>query len=142
MRKSQSVASAVLAAGLLFGGAGAAMAAGWQKITGLHSTGVELSGAKYRFNPAARNHGGFEWQGDLVDTEAGDGHNVYVQVRVEGYGWNRFNGQQKKAVHLHKTVFDGAAQYTGQAFIRACRDRGSLRPDNCSPTNHYTSKKK
>lgn len=82
--KSKSVACALLAAGLFFGGAGAAMAAGWQKISGLGSTGVELSRAKYRFNPAGQNHGGFEWLGDLVDADPGDGHNVYVQVRCRG----------------------------------------------------------
>lgn len=137
MRKLKSVASAVLAAGLFLGGAGAAVAAGWQKIHGLNSGGVELARAKYRFNAAGQNHGGFEWLGDLVDADPDDGHNVYVQVRVDGYGWNRFNGEQKKEVHLHKTVYDGAAQYTGRAYIRACRDRGSLRPDNCSPTKFY-----
>ncbi|MER5747297.1 hypothetical protein [Streptomyces sp. NPDC002225] len=140
MRKSKAAASAVLAAGLFFGGAGVAMAAGWQRVPDLESGGVKLSKGQYRFNPAGRNHGGFEWQGDLADVSPGDGNNVYVQVRVEGYSWNRFNGQQKKTVHLHKTVYDGAARYTSTAHIRACRDRGSLRPDNCSRTMHYKNK--
>ncbi|MFD0338335.1 hypothetical protein ACFVH0_06510 [Streptomyces sp. NPDC127117] len=139
MRKSAT--SAVLAAGLFFGGAGAAMAVGWHGLPLLDSDGVAFRQGQYFFNPAGTNHGGFEWRGDLEDTDRKDGHNVYMQVRVQGYAWNRFNGKQKAKVHLHKTVYDGAARHTTEAYIRACRDRGSLRPDNCSLTKHYKTKK-
>ncbi|MFE0250487.1 hypothetical protein [Streptomyces sp. NPDC059010] len=60
-----------------------------------------------------------------------------VQVRVEGYDWSRFNGKQKKTVWLDKLSYDGAALHTDDAWIRACRDRGSLHPDNCSVTKEY-----
>ncbi|MFE4335458.1 hypothetical protein ACFRQM_40440, partial [Streptomyces sp. NPDC056831] len=41
---------------------------------------VRGDGAKY---------GAFHRKGDLQDTSAGDGRNVRVQVKVEGYSWNR-----------------------------------------------------
>ncbi|EDY46097.1 conserved hypothetical protein [Streptomyces sp. SPB074] len=62
---------------------------------------------------------------------------MYVQAKVEGYSWNRFRGKQRGTVHMNKVVYDGAALYVSDAWIRVCRDRGSLRPDNCSPTKHY-----
>ncbi|SDN94731.1 hypothetical protein SAMN04487981_107368 [Streptomyces sp. cf386] len=61
-----------------------------------------------------------------------------MQVKVEGYDWNRFNGKQKKTVSLDKLVYDGAALHTDDVWVRARRDRGSLRPDNCSGTKHYS----
>ncbi len=73
----------------------------------------------------------------LDDTDNGDGHNVYMQVRVEGYDWSRYNGKQKKTVHFDQLNWDGAALHTDDAYIRVCRDKGSLNPDNCSPTKHY-----
>ncbi|MFF8280575.1 hypothetical protein ACF05T_31600 [Streptomyces lateritius] len=100
------------------------------------SDGVRLSGA-YLWEPRGQNHGGFHFKVTLEDALAGDGHNVYVQAKVEGYGWNRFYGVQKKNVQIDKIVYDGAAQTTGEAWIRACRDRGSLRPDNCTVTKEY-----
>ncbi|WP_308377556.1 hypothetical protein [Streptomyces sp. ISL-99] len=60
-----------------------------------------------------------------------------MQVKVEGYSWSRFNGKQRKSVPLNKLTYDGAARYTSDGYIRVCRDRGSLRPDNCSVTKHY-----
>ncbi|GGV90450.1 hypothetical protein GCM10015535_46630 [Streptomyces gelaticus] len=135
------MANAVLAAGLILGGAGTAVAVAWHGLPSLESDGVKFRQGQYFFNPAGRNHGGFEWRGDLDDVDHKDGHNVYMQVRVEGYGWKRFDGKQKTKIHLHKTVYDGAARYTAEAFVRACRDRGSLRPDNCSPTQHYRNRK-
>ncbi|CAI4168309.1 hypothetical protein KQH21_14075 [Streptomyces sp. IpFD-1.1] len=134
MRRS---AVAVLAAGLFFTGAGSAVADAWRNMPTLRSTGVKLTKGKYTMYPKFTKHGGFRFKADLVDDERGDGHNVYVQARVEGYSWRRFNGQQKKTVTIQKEVYDGAALYVSEAWIRACRDRGSLRPDNCTRTLHY-----
>ncbi|MGW2842104.1 hypothetical protein ACWCWD_30480 [Streptomyces sp. NPDC001493] len=135
--RRKAVVSAALAAGLFAGGAGAALAASWHTIPRLKSSGALFSSGTYRFNPKGTEHGGFEFKGKLKDTDSGDGHNVYVEVRVEGYDWNRFYGKQKKTVSLHKLVYDAAAQYTSDAGIRVCRDKGTLHPDNCATAPHY-----
>ncbi|WP_329118193.1 hypothetical protein [Streptomyces sp. NBC_01353] len=135
MRKLATVA---VAAGLFLGGAGAATADGWKSLGEMQTLGAELQYPEYRWWPKGENHGGFSFRGRLKDLDSKDGHNVYVQVKVEGYSWNRFNGQQKKTVAMNKVVYDGAAQYTRNADIRVCRDRGSLRPDNCTPTKSYS----
>ncbi|MFJ1544107.1 hypothetical protein [Streptomyces sp. NPDC088246] len=49
-----------------------------------------LSSSGVRFEVPGAKYGAFHWKGDLQDTSAGDGHNVYVQVKAEGYGWNRY----------------------------------------------------
>ncbi|MEV6331326.1 hypothetical protein [Streptomyces sp. NPDC051909] len=134
MRKWVSVA---IAAGLFLGGVGGAVADSWHTIPNVHTDGVEFKGGSYVFEPKSRNHGGFHFRGSLRDVSPNDGHNVYVEVKVEAYDWNRFKGTQKKYVDLDKVVWDGAAQFTSQARLRVCRDRGSLRPDNCVPTFHY-----
>ncbi|WP_327314920.1 hypothetical protein [Streptomyces sp. NBC_01235] len=130
----------VLATGAFLVGAGTAVGAvGWQGIPAMHSSGVDFVEAKYRFNPAGHNHGAFEWKGDLKDSQPEDGHNVYMLVRVEGHGWVRYNGKQRKTVSLHHSNWDGAQRYTNTAEIKACRDRGSLHPDNCSRTKSFLS---
>nr|WP_203605485.1 hypothetical protein [Streptomyces sp. SID8014] len=134
MRRS---AVAVLAAGLFLTGAGSAVADAWHSMPKLRSEGVVLKNGKYTMYPKFTKHGGFGFKVDLQDDNAADGHNVYVQARVEGYSWRRFNGQQKKTVRIQKEVYDGAALYVSNAWIRACRDRGSLRPDNCTRTLHH-----
>lgn len=134
MRRS---AVAVLAAGLFFTGAGSAVADAWHNMPPLRGKGVTFSNAKYTMYPKFTRHGGFGFKGDLRDADVTDGHNVFVQVKVEGYSWRRFNGQQNKTVRLQKEVYDGAASYVSNAWIRACRDRGTLRPDNCTKTLHY-----
>ncbi|MFF5934872.1 hypothetical protein [Streptomyces sp. NPDC012508] len=87
---------------------------------------------KYKWEPRGQNHGGFHFDVKLTDDEDNDGHNVYLESKVEGYSWSRLYGVQRKTVTLKKVIYDGAAQITSEAWIRACRDRGSLRPDNCS----------
>ncbi|MFJ2815007.1 MULTISPECIES: hypothetical protein [unclassified Streptomyces] len=134
MRK---LAVGVLAGGLFALSAGTAMAASWHSIPTLKTTGATFSKGQYIFRPSGQSHGAFEWKGNLKDVNPDDGDNVYMQVRVEGYGWSRYNGKQKKTVALHKLNWDGAALHTDDAYIRVCRDKGSLNPDNCSPTKHY-----
>ncbi|MEU9862041.1 hypothetical protein AB0D99_14275 [Streptomyces sp. NPDC047971] len=91
----------------------------------------------YKWEPKGQNHGGFHFRLSLKDADPADGHNVYVESKVEGYSWSRLYGKQKKTVQLDKVIYDGAAQYTNEAWIRACRDRGSLRPDNCADTASF-----
>ncbi|MFM9595215.1 hypothetical protein ACKI1J_38195 [Streptomyces scabiei] len=125
----------LVAAGLILSGAGAALAAQERgNIPTLGTRGVEFLEGRYKFNPPGVNHGSFEWTGALKDANARDGHNVYVQVRVEGHGWARYYGKQRRTVQMHQSNWSGSQRYTNDADIRVCRDRGSLRPDNCSPT--------
>jgi hypothetical protein len=129
----------VVAAGLLLMGAGVALAAQQPQgnIPLLDTRGVEFVQGRYKFNPPGTNHGAFEWSGVLRDIDTTDGHNVYVQVRVEGHRWARYYGKQQREVRMHHSNWSGAQQYTNDAKIRVCRDRGSLRPDNCSPTQSF-----
>ncbi|WP_416985019.1 hypothetical protein [Streptomyces sp. T028] len=134
----KKVLTGVMAAAALLAGAGAVWGAGdWANIPRLNSGGVLFLEGESRFNPAGQNHGAFEWKGKLKDAAPGDGHNVYMQVRVEGHTWVRYNGKQGKTVLLHHSNWDGAQRYTTRAEIRACRDRGSLHPDNCSHTAKF-----
>ncbi|MEU3616702.1 hypothetical protein ABZ725_31025 [Streptomyces sp. NPDC006872] len=107
-------------------------------IPRLDTEGVRFSGAKYEFNRPGVNHGAFEWSGLLEDRSATDGHNVYVEAKVHGHEWVRYYGKQRSSVRLHKSNWDGAQRYTGEARLRVCRDRGSLRPDNCIPERKFS----
>lgn len=134
MRKS---AIGVLTAGLFLTGVTTAVAASWKTIPKLTTSGAEFNSGQYTFHPAGTKHGAFEWKGNLKDTDHRDGHNVYVQVKVEGYSWSRYNGTQKKSVFLNNLNWAAPQRYTDDAYIRVCRDKGSFNPDNCSPTKHY-----
>ncbi|MFG2365216.1 hypothetical protein ACGFY3_26815 [Streptomyces mirabilis] len=127
----------VVAAGVFLVGAGTPMVGSWHKLPRLTPTGAQFAQGQYRFNETAQNHGSFEWSGQLKDALPGDNNNVYMLVRVEGHDWVRYNGKQRQTVFLHHSNWDGAQQYTDDADLRACRDRGTLRPDNCSPTRHF-----
>ncbi|MGW3558728.1 hypothetical protein ACWDNT_15360 [Streptomyces sp. NPDC000963] len=130
MRK---ITAAVLTAGLFFGGVGAAVAdSAWHSTKDFVTGGARFEEAKYKWEEPGRMHGAFHVKGRLVDAGFRDNHNVYLQVKVHGYGWNRFNGTQKRSVWIDKIVYDGATRYTRSAEVRVCQNRGSLRPDNCS----------
>ncbi|MFJ5708849.1 hypothetical protein [Streptomyces sp. NPDC093105] len=135
MGKLRKSLTAAVAAGLFFGGAGVAVADSWK---GLHmsSSGVSFEG-NYKWEAKFVHKGGFHVRGDLNDTDHGDGHNVYLRARVEAYDWTRVKGVQKKSVHVDHVFFDGAVLETQHARIQACRDRGSLRPDNCSHLREF-----
>ncbi|MFF2650916.1 hypothetical protein [Streptomyces sp. NPDC058045] len=115
---------------------GSAAAGSWAQIPDRSTDGAEFQQATYMFWPSGSHHGAFEWRGKLSDSTKNDGHNVYVQARVEGQGWSRFNGKQNRTVRLHKRLWNGSQQYVTQAYLRVCRDKGSFQPDNCSPTWH------
>ena len=95
MRK---LAAGALVAGLFAMGAGTAVAASWHDMPTLSTGGAKLHHGEYAWHPAGTHHGAFEWKGKLQDADHGDGHNVYMQVKVEGYDWSRYNGKQKKTV--------------------------------------------
>ncbi|QNS08918.1 hypothetical protein IAG42_24185 [Streptomyces xanthii] len=124
----------LVAAGVFAGGAGVAVAASWHGMQ-LKSAGASFSGW-YLFNKRGVNHGAFEWKGTLKDQDRTDGHNAYIETKIEGHDWTRTYGKQGKAVNLHRSHWDGAQAYTRDAYMRVCRDRGSLHPDNCSSTMH------
>jgi hypothetical protein len=123
-------------AGLFLVGAGTAFATSSHPISLLHTPGAQFAG-NYTFWPRGQHHGSFEWKGNLADTYPKDGHNVYMQARIEGYTWKRYNGKQKHIVHLDHHNWSGDQLYTTNAWLRVCRDRGSLHPDNCSHPRHF-----
>jgi hypothetical protein len=126
-----------VAAGLMLTASGTAVAAWGTPIPDLTSAGVRFSEGEYKLHGPASNHGAFEWKGRLTDGNGGDGHNVYVHVRVEGHDWLKYYGKQRRSVYMHHSNWDGAQRYTSEARIRACRDRGSFHPDNCSHEQAY-----
>ncbi|MEH0511888.1 MULTISPECIES: hypothetical protein [unclassified Streptomyces] len=129
----------VASVGLVLSAAVAAFASPVRgQIPHLQSAGVEFTDGHYKFNRPGVNHGAFEWSGRLLDAGATDRHNVYVEVKIEGYDWKRYYGKQNRAVGLHKSMWVGAQRYTGKARLRVCRDRGSLRPDNCAEEQVYS----
>ncbi|MFJ4904443.1 hypothetical protein ACIQCR_02635 [Streptomyces sp. NPDC093249] len=131
-------ATAVVAGGLFFGGMGVAVADSWRPVgEPLKTAGARFEEAEYRWEPAGDQHGAFRFRGSLRDIESGDGHNVYLEVRPHRYGWQRFMGVQKRTVQVEDVVFDGATRFTNTADMRVCRDRGSLRPDNCSDVRSF-----
>ncbi|MEU2233031.1 hypothetical protein [Streptomyces vietnamensis] len=134
MRK---LATAAVAAGLFFGGMGVAVADSWHEVATLKTKGGQFTDARYKWEPVEVQQGAFHVKGQLRDLDVNDGHNVYLLVKVHGYGWNRFDGVQKKSVFIDKLVHDGATRYTSTADVRVCVNRGSLHPDNCSPTKHF-----
>ncbi|MFF3774769.1 hypothetical protein [Streptomyces sp. NPDC002232] len=133
MRKLAAVA---VAAGLFFGGMGVASAASWGHELNMSTAGAEFRGW-YKWEPKFQHHGGFHVRGRLADADPGDGHNVYLRAKVEGYGWVRVKGTQRKTVDIDETIYDGAVLETNHAEIQLCRDRGSLRPDNCSDLRKF-----
>ncbi|MFE5715809.1 hypothetical protein ACFQ7J_33935 [Streptomyces sp. NPDC056501] len=132
MRK---LATAVVAAGLFFGGMGVAVADSWHGLN-MTTIGAEFKGS-YMWEPQLQKHGGLRVKGSLKDADNGDGHNVYIYSKVEGYPWVRTKGVQRKTVSVDKTFFDSALLVTDLVEVQVCRDRGSLRPDNCSELRKF-----
>ncbi|MFI6419139.1 hypothetical protein ACIBG6_17315 [Streptomyces sp. NPDC050842] len=128
MRK---LATAVVAAGLFFGGMGVAMADSEHKLI-ITDPGVVFAGT-YQWQPTSKVPSGLHVKGELRDDDGDDGHNVYLRTRVEGYAWGRLTGTQRRNVKVDKVFVDGAVLKTKEVRLQVCRDRGSLRPDNCSP---------
>ncbi|WP_282694690.1 hypothetical protein [Streptomyces sp. CC208A] len=135
MGKFRKSVTAVVVSGLFFGGAGVAVADSWRELK-MRSPGVAFTGS-YKWEPKFVHRGGFHVKGKLSDTDSRDGHNVYIRARVEAYDWTRVKGVQKESVPVDHVFFDGAMLETTEAQIQACRDRGALRPDNCSELRKF-----
>ncbi|WP_405855732.1 hypothetical protein OG361_21055 [Streptomyces sp. NBC_00090] len=133
MRK---LATAVVAAGLFFGGMGVAVADSEHQLL-LTDPGVVFAGT-YQWQSTNKVPSGLHVKGELRDDAHEDGHNVYLRTRVESYPWGRIPGTQRKNVKVDKVFFDGAVLKTKEVRLQVCRDRGSLRPDNCSPERLFS----
>ncbi|ALO09824.1 hypothetical protein AQF52_4230 [Streptomyces venezuelae] len=126
----------MVAAGLFFGGMGVAVADSEHKFV-MTDPGVALVGT-YQWQSTSKVPSGLHVKGELKDDDPDDGHNVYLRTRVEGYPWGRIKGVQRKNVKVDEVFFDGAVLKTKEVRLQVCRDRGSLRPDNCSPERLFS----
>ncbi|MFE0651885.1 hypothetical protein ACFVZH_25185 [Streptomyces sp. NPDC059534] len=133
MRK---LATAVVAAGLFFGGMGVAVADSEHELV-MRMPGVGFVGT-YRWQPTNKVPSGLHVKGELRDENKDDGHNVYLRTKVEGYPWGHLTGVQKKRIKVDKVFYDGAVLKTKEVWMHACIDRGSLRPDYCSPERLFS----
>ncbi|MFF0275881.1 hypothetical protein [Streptomyces sp. NPDC004330] len=132
-------ATAVVAAGLFFGGMGVAVAdSSWRELV-METPGVAFKG-KYQWQPTTKVPSGLHVKGQLRDGNKNDGHNVYLRTKVEGYGWAHIKGSQGRSVTVDKVFADGAVLKTKEVRLHACIDRGSLRPDYCSPERLFWRK--
>ncbi|MFF5423425.1 MULTISPECIES: hypothetical protein [unclassified Streptomyces] len=132
MRK---LAVAAVAASLFFGGMGAAVADSWKEMT-MHTNGASFKG-RYTWQPKNQPPSGLHIQGVLRDESAADDHNVYIESKIAEYPKKRIKGIQKGDVRVDKVLYDPALQITRKVEVRLCRDRGSFRPDNCSPLRTF-----
>ncbi|MER5205113.1 hypothetical protein [Streptomyces sp. NPDC002825] len=130
-RSMRKLAAVAVAAGLFFGGMGAAAADSPHKLV-MRTPGVGFVGT-YQWQAANKVPSGLHVKGELRDENINDGHNVYLRVKVEGYSWGQVTGVQRKRVKIDKVFSDGAVLRTNMVRMHACIDRGSLRPDYCSP---------
>ncbi|MFD9049845.1 hypothetical protein ACWGET_05285 [Streptomyces zaomyceticus] len=133
MRK---LATAVVAAGLFFGGMGVAVADSTHELV-MTTPGVAFIGT-YQWQPTTKVPSGLHVKGQLRDEDKNDGHNVYLRTKVEGYQWGHLKGVQKKHIKVDKVFYDGAVLKTKEVWMHACIDRGSLRPDYCSPERLFS----
>ncbi|MEV8587016.1 hypothetical protein [Streptomyces sp. NPDC051180] len=133
MRK---LATAVVAAGLFFGGMGVAMADSWH-VWKMETPGATFVG-KYRWQPQSQQPSGLQVQGKLTDSSPDDGHNVYLEVQIAAYPKGRIKGVQKKTVRIDRVLKDPALLVTRDVEVQLCRDRGALRPDNCAKLQKFS----
>jgi len=109
-------------------------------ITAFSSTGVKFSGGTYSFDPwpctsacSGGHWSGMNWSGFLYDTQV-DGNAVFIQSKVDGYGWSATTYHTKDATSgkylTRKTTAGADPAQTGRLHI--CRDRGALLPNNCA----------
>lgn len=126
-----------VAIGLVLGGTSAAFAG---SIPAFSTTGVSFTSGSYSFDPWPCNSScqggtwsGMNWSGYLNDTQQ-DGNAVFIQSKVDGYGWSATVYAPKDATsgtYLSRKTTGGAdPAQSGQLHI--CRDRGALLPNNCA----------
>lgn len=111
------------------------VAAQFEQMDGLNTTGVKWKGS-YRFlPPGKKTRGAFHFKGTLQSTDTNDG--AKLEVRVAGYAKKTFRASRGTSKKYDELVYDGAAQRTKDAWAKVCRDRGTLKPDNCSEEMFY-----
>ncbi|GHJ92148.1 hypothetical protein SNE510_16670 [Streptomyces sp. NE5-10] len=138
MGKLRKSMTAAIVTGLFFGGAGVAVADSWHELN-LTTSGASFKGA-WAWQSKKVVPSGLHVKGVLKDEKANDGHNVYLRLRVYSYPWGEIRGVQRKSVKVDKVLSDGAVLVTKEVRMHLCRDRGSLRPDNCTPLRLYKRK--
>lgn len=111
-------------------------AGGFKEMGKIATTGASWRG-RYRFLPSGkRTRGAFHFKGTLRVTDKNNG--AKLEVRVAGYSHTEFRASRGSSKNFDELVFDGAAQRTNDAWVKICRDRGSLIPDNCSKERYYS----
>ncbi|WP_395361734.1 hypothetical protein ACHGLA_18970 [Streptomyces sp. YH02] len=131
-------ATAVVAAGLFFGGMGVAVANSTHKLV-MRTPGAAFVGT-YAWQPTTKVPSGLHVKGELRDEKDDDGHNVYMRVQVEKYPWGDLKGVQRADIKVDKVYTDGAVLKTKEVRMQVCLDRGSLRPDHCSRERLFSRK--
>lgn len=88
--------------------------------------------------PQGTHQGYFHYEGLLTDDVCDDGDNVYTKLKVEGYAWESFYGDQKcdgsGDDQLYQDIVRGDPQVvrTNNARWAMCRDRAFPYSDNCT----------
>lgn len=103
--------------------------------------GANWNGAR-EWWPDNMSQGAFHYWGGLWDTNAGDGDNVYTKLKIEGYAWESFYGDEAgdgtgdNYEHQDVAMYAPPQQRVVNAQWGVCRDRNVL-SDNCT-TRSFT----
>lgn len=109
----------------------------------LTTTGAKFTGINYSFDPwpcnsqcAGGKNSVMNFSGSLADTNTGDKNDVFVEAKIDGYGYagKTYTSSSKRTVSVSKKIYKYDPAQSGK--INLCRDRGILAPNNCttSPT--------
>jgi hypothetical protein len=108
----------------------------------LSTTGVQFNSGAYTWLASPDCSGeseGFDYSGYLKDTAA-DGNAVFVQAKVDGYGWTPRIYQSggsgtQKWIDRRNVHVSGDVCYHTTGKVEVCQDRGTLVPDLCTTKN-------
>jgi hypothetical protein len=108
----------------------------------LSATGVAFQDGNYTWlasSGCGAPAEGFDYSGFLKDTAA-DGNGVFVQAKVDGYGWtpriyHSGGGGTRRWIDRSNVHVDGDVCYHETGKVQVCQDRGTLFPDSCD-TKH------
>jgi hypothetical protein len=122
-------------------GAWAAMSGGIQAV---NFQGHSFTSGSWSFDPWPCNAScqggrwsGWNYSGTLGDTAA-DGHDVFVQGKIDGYDYSTRIYYKGGAGHSGPAAQKlCAGDPASQAYLQVCTDRGTLLPDNCSGRGWY-----
>lgn len=127
-----AVISSVATAGAIHGDAVVMAAAASSAPINISVNGGRFTGNGdfYPGGPNDPNHGGFHFRGNLDDT-SNNGREIYLEVAVEGYGFNEFRNAVDTDRYWDQNVWDYQALYTNDARMRVC-EAIDFWPDTCS----------